>query len=116
MISVALVAGLGLVAIIFFWKNPFRVGEITIATPKGPSVTIKVADSNEISELIQKGLENEQTADFLANSLLNVIEHLPTGSKLGEKLVDLAEQRHAPFSSTSVPVRLLYDSKVPQGQ
>jgi hypothetical protein len=114
-ISSVLVAGVLLVAIAFFWKNPFRVGEITIATPKGPSVTFKVANSNEISELIQKGLENEKSADFLTNSLLNVIEHLPTGSKLGEKLVELAEQRRSPFSSSSVPVKLVYDSKLPQG-
>lgn len=114
-ISVALVAAVVLAAIAFFWKNPFRVGEITIATPKGPSVTFKVADSNEISELIQKGLENENTAGFLTNSLLNIIEHLPPGSKLGEKLMEQAEQRRSPFSSNSVPVRLVYDSKVPQG-
>ena len=104
-----------LVAIVFFGMNPSRVGEITIATPKGPSMTFKVADSNDISELIQKGLENENTANSLTNSLLNVIEHLPATSNLGEKLVELAEQRQSPFSLNSVPVKVAYDSKLPQG-
>ena len=44
-----------LVAIVFFGMNPSRVGEITIATPNGPSMTFKVADSNDISELSRKG-------------------------------------------------------------
>lgn len=114
-INVALVAGVLLLVIVFFWRNPFRVGEITIATQNGPSVTFKVADSNEISKLIQKGLENEKSAAFLTNSLLSIIENLPAGSKLGEKLLELAEQRRPPFSSSSVPVKLLYDSEVPQG-
>jgi hypothetical protein len=114
-INVVLVAGVLLVGIAFFWSNPFRVGEITIATPNGPSVTVKVADSNEISELIRKGLENEKSAGFLTNSLLSIIENLPPGSKLGEKLLQLAEQRRAPFTSGSVPVKLVYDSGVPQG-
>jgi hypothetical protein len=114
-INVVLGAGVILVVIAFFWWNPSRVGEITVATPNGPSVSFKVADSNEISELVRKGLENERTADFLANSLLSVIESLPSGSKLGEKLLQLAEQRRSPFSSSSVPVKLVYDSEVPQG-
>ncbi len=114
-INVALVAGVILVAIAFFWSNPFRVGEITIATPNGPSMTLKVAESNEISALIRKGLENEKSAAFLTNSLLSVIENLPAGNKLGEKLLELAEQRRSPFSPSSVPVQLVYDSKLPQG-
>lgn len=113
--SVLLVAGVVLAAIVFFSKNPFRVGEITVTTPNGPSVTVKVANSNEISELIHKGLENETTAGYVTNSLLNIIENLPAGSKLGEKLVELAEQRKRPFSSNSVPVRLVYDPNVPNG-
>lgn len=115
-ISGALVAGVALVAIAFFWQNPFRVGEITIATPNGPSVTFKVANSNEISELIRKGLENENSADALTNSLLSIIEHLPLGHTLGEKLVELAEQRRPPFSSSSVPVKLVYGPNVPRGR
>lgn len=114
-INVLVVAGVLLVIIAFFWRNPFRVGEISIATPNGPAVTFKVADSNEISELIQKGLENEKAAGLLTNSLLSVIENLPPGSKLGEKLLQLAEQRRSPFSSSSLPVKLVYDSDVPQG-
>ena len=114
-INAVLAAGVILVVIAFFWWNPSRIGEITIATPNGPSVSFKVADSNEISELIRKGLENERTVDFLTNSLLSVIERLPSGSKLGEKLLQLAEQRRSPFSSNSVPVKLVYDSEVPQG-
>jgi hypothetical protein len=113
--SVLLVAGVVLAAIVFFSKNPFRVGEITVTTPNGPSVTVKVANSNEISELIHKGLENETTAGYVTNSLLNIIENLPAGSKLGEKLMELAEQRKRPFSSNSVPVRLVYDPNVPNG-
>lgn len=104
-----------LATIVFFGKNPSRVGEITISTPKGPSMTFKVAESNDISELIQKGLENEKTANALTNTLLTVIEHLPASSKLGEKLVELAEQRQSPFSLKSVPVKVTYDSKLPQG-
>ncbi len=115
MINIVLAAGVILVVIAFFWWNPSRVGEITVATPNGPSVSFKVADSNEISELVRKGLENERTADFLTNSLLSVIESLPSGSKLGEKLLQLAEQRRSPFSSSSVPVKLVYDSEVPHG-
>ena len=114
-INVALVAGVLLLVIVFFWRNPSRVGEITIATQNGPSLTFKVADSNEISELIQKGLENEKSAVFLINSLLSIVENLPAGSKLGEKLLELAEQRRSPFSPSSVPVKLVYDSEVPQG-
>jgi hypothetical protein len=113
--SLALVAVTVIVVIVFFWKNPFRVGEITITTPEGHSVAFKVADSNPISELIQKGLENKKTADSVANSLLSVIESLPSGSKLGEKLVELAEQHRSPFLFDSVPVTLIYDSKVLQG-
>ena len=80
-ISGALVAGVVLVAIVFFWKNPFRVGEITIATPNGPSMTFKVANSNEISELIRKGLKNENSAEMLTHSLLSIIEHLPQAAR-----------------------------------
>ena len=36
-------------------------------------------------------------------------------SNLGEKLLQLAEQRRSPFSSNSVTVKLMYDSSVPQG-
>jgi hypothetical protein len=113
--SAVIVAVVVLAAIIFFSKNPFRVGEITVATPNGPSVTVKVANSNDISELIQKGLENEQTRGFLSNSLLDIIEKLPVGSKLSEKLVELAEKRKNPFSFDPVPVMVVYNSKVPQG-
>ena len=114
-ISGALFFGVVLFALVFFWKNPFRVGEITIATAKGPSMTLKVANTDEISELIRGGLENEQSADALINSLLSIIEHLPPSSELGKKLVELAELRHPPFSWSSVPVKVVYDSKVPQG-
>ena len=114
-ISGALVAGVALVAIAFFWQNPFRVGEITVATPNGPSVSFKVANSNEISELIRKGLENENSAAYLTNSLLSIIEQLPPNSPLSEKLVELAAQRRRPFSWSSVPVKLVYDRNVPPG-
>ncbi len=111
----ALMVGVAIVAIIFFWKNPFREGEITIATPNGPTVTFKVANSNEISELIRKGLENEKTEKMLTYSLLGIIENLPPGNKLGEKLVELVEKRQPPFSANSVPVKLAYDPNVPPG-
>lgn len=111
----AMMVGVAIVAIIFFWKNPFREGEITIATPNGPSVTFKVANSNEISELIRKGLENEKTQRMLTYSLLSIIENLPPGNTLGEKLVELVEQRRPPFSANSVPVKLAYDPNVPPG-
>ncbi len=114
-IRVALVAVVALVAIALFWMNPFRVGEITIATRDGGSMTFKVANSNEISELIRKGLENEKSAEFLTNSLLSIIEQLPPGSALGEKLVEMAEKRQSPFSFNSVPVKLVYAAKVPRG-
>lgn len=102
-------------AIAFFWQSPSRVGEITIATPKGPSMTFKVANSNEISELIREGLANKNSADALSNALLSIIEHLPPGSALGEKLMELATKRRPPFSLESVPVKLVYGSNVPQG-
>jgi hypothetical protein len=114
-INVVLIAVVILVVIAFFWMNPFRVGEITVATPNGPSMTFKVADSNDITDLIQKGLENEKVSGALTNSLLSIIEKLPPGSKLGEKLLELAERRRSPFSSSSVPARLVYDPEVPQG-
>jgi hypothetical protein len=34
---------------------------------------------------------------------------------LGEKLVELVERRRPPFSSSSVPVKLMYDPNVPEG-
>jgi hypothetical protein len=46
----ALIAGVAVTGIVFFWWHPFRVGEITIAMPNGPSMTLKVANSNEISD------------------------------------------------------------------
>lgn len=113
--SAVIVAVVVLAAIIFFSINPFRVGEITVATPNGPSVTVKVANSNEISELIQKGLENEKTASSVTNSLMSIIENLPVGSELGDKLMDLAEQRKNPFKINSVPVTLVYDPSLPDG-
>jgi hypothetical protein len=115
-IRVAVVALVALVAIALFWKNPFRVGEITIATRDGGSMTFKVANSNEISELIRRGLENEKSAEFLTNSLLSIIEQLPPGSALGEKLVEMAEMRRPPFSFKAVPVKLVYAPKVPRGR
>src|SRR5262249_30853618 len=111
-ISSALVV---MAAIAFFWINATRVGEITIATPKGPSMTFKVANSNEISELIRNGLENAKSADALSNTLLSIIEHLPPGSMLGEKLLDLAERRRSPFLFKSVPVKLVYGSNLEPG-
>jgi hypothetical protein len=117
-ISGALVAGVAVVAMAaigFFWKNPFRVGEIHIDTPNGPSLTFKVANSNEISDLIRNGLANKNSADALTNSLLSIIENLPPGSTLGEKLVELVERRRPPFSSISVPVKLVYNPNVPRG-
>jgi hypothetical protein len=115
-ISVVLVAVVVLVTIVFFWRNLFRVGEVTIAMPNGPSVSVKVANSNDIAQLIQKGLENPTTAGYVTNSLLNIIENLPADSKLGEKLVALAEQRKHPFLFNSMPVKLVYDSKLRQGE
>src|SRR5262249_7241055 len=114
--SAVIVVVVVLVAIVFFWKNLFRVGEITVVAPNGPSVTVKVANSNDISELIQKGLENETTAGYVTNSLLDIIEKLPVGSTLGDKLMELAEQRKNPFFFESVPVKLVYDSSLRQGQ
>lgn len=111
----ALVAGVAMAAIAFFWQNPFRVGEIRIDTPNGPSMTFKVANSNEISELIRHGLANKNSAGALTNSLLSIIENLPLGSTLGEKLVELAERRRPPFSVISVPVKLVYSPNVPRG-
>jgi hypothetical protein len=69
-------------------------------------MTVKVASSNEISELIRRGLENEQTAGALIGSLLSIIANLPTDSTLGEKLVELVEKRRGPFSLPSIPVKL----------
>ena len=109
------VAAIGLVAIVFFWKNPFREGEITITTPTGSSMTVKVANSNEISELIRKGLEDNNSANYLTNALLSIVEHLPSGSTLREKLVELAEHRRGPFSFSSVPVEAVYDPSVKKG-
>src|SRR6516164_7565131 len=77
----------------FFSLNPSRVGEVTVATPGGPTITVKVAESNEISELIRAGLDNEKTAESMTNSLLSIIESLPPKSKLSEKLIGLVEQR-----------------------
>src|SRR5262245_14159994 len=114
-ISGALVCGVVLFAIVFFWRNPFRVGEITIAMANGPSMNLKVANTNEISELIRRGLENEKSAEALTNSLVSIIEHLPPSSELGKKLVELAELRRPPFSWSSVPVKVVYDAKLPQG-
>lgn len=112
MISSAVVV---IAAMAFFWQSPSRVGEITIASPQGPSMTFKVANSNEISELIRNGLANQSSADALTNSLLSIIEGLPLGSKLGEKLVELAERRRLPFSFSSVPVKLVHNPKIPRG-
>jgi hypothetical protein len=109
------VAVVVLAAIVFFSINPFRVGEITVTTPNGPSVTVKVANSNDISELIKKGLQNEQTKGVLANSLLDIIKKLPVGSELSESLVGLAEKHTNPFSFDPVPVMVEYDPNVPQG-
>ena len=114
-ISVVLVAGVALVALVFFSINPFRVGKITITTPNGSSVTVKVANSNEFSELIQEGLKNPTTEGYVTNSLLNIIDNLPVGSKLGDKLMELAQQRKPPFFFESVPVKLVYDSSLRQG-
>lgn len=114
-ISGALFIGVVLFAIVFFWKNPFRVGEITIATGNGPSIALKVANTDDISELIRGGLANEKSADALTNSLLGIIEHLPPSSELGKKLVELAERRDPPFLWNSVPVKAVYDSKLRQG-
>ena len=51
----------------------------------------------------------------MTNSLLSIIENLPKGSTLGKKLVELAEQRQPPFSWSSVPVKLVFDSSVERG-
>jgi hypothetical protein len=114
-LAFGVIIGALIAVIVFFWLNPSRVGEITIATPNGPSMTFKVADSNEISKLIQKGLENENTANTLTDSLLGIIERLPPGSTLGEKLLELAERRRPPFSLNSVPVKLVYRPNLPGG-
>jgi hypothetical protein len=57
------------------------VGEIHINTSDG-SMTFKVANSNEISDLIRNGLANTESAGALTNSLLSIIEGLPPGSML----------------------------------
>ena len=104
--SAVIVVVVVLVAIVFFWKNPFRVGEITVFAPNGPSVTVKVANSNDISELIQKGLENETTAGYVTNSLLDIIEKLPVGSTLGDKLMELARGREFGAFDRSIDVQI----------
>ena len=114
-INAVLLAGVILVVIAFFWWNPFRVGEITLTTPNGPSVTFKVAESIDISDLIRRGLEDTRSEPLLTNSLLSIIENLRDGSKLANKLVDLAEQRKSPFASKPVFVKLVHDSEVPKG-
>lgn len=114
-ICIVLVIGL-LIVCNFFGKNPFRVGEITFATPNGPSMSFKVANTNEISELIRKGLADERSSEMLSNTLLSIIEHLPPGCTLGEKLVELVERRRPPFLVKSVPVNLLlHDENLPEG-
>ena len=90
------------------------MGEVTVATPGGPTITVKVAESNEISELIRAGLDNEKTAESMTNSLLSIIESLPPKSKLSEKLIGLVEQRKPPFSLASVPVTIEFDSNLPE--
>jgi hypothetical protein len=65
LIVVALLVAAVFGALVFFAKNPFRVGEIAIGTPNGSSVLkIKVADGDNVSELIRKGL-NGSTGEAL---------------------------------------------------
>jgi hypothetical protein len=102
-------------ALVFFDVNPFREGEITIAMPDGTTMALKVGNSNELSDLIREGLKNKETSGPLQNSLLSIIEELSSGSRLAEKLVELAEKRKPPFNFQSVPVNLLYGNDVPDG-
>ena len=48
----ALVAGVTVFAIIFFWKNPFRQGVISFTTPSGTSMTLNVSNTKAVAELI----------------------------------------------------------------
>lgn len=109
----ALVAVVTIFAIIFFWKNPFRQGEIIFKTPSGASMSLKVANSNDITELIREALQDEKSGQMMTYSLLSIIEGLTPGCYLGEKLCNLVEQRQPPFCVKSVPVKLVYDSGVP---
>lgn len=113
-VALAVAALVGL-AIVFFWWNPFREGEITLAMPDGTSMTLKVANSNEIGDLIRQGLQHEKTAGPLTSALVDIIENLPAGNPLGERLMDLAERRRPPFFLPSIPVKLVYGANVPEG-
>lgn len=111
----ALVAGVTVFAISFFSKYPFREGELSFKLLNGAELTLKVANSEEITELIRAALQNEKSALMMRNSLLSVIEGLPSGCILGEKLCNMVERRQPPFCAKSVPVVLIYDPKVPEG-
>lgn len=118
LIVIAPVLILGLIvggALVFFDWNPFREGEITIALADGTSMTLKVANSSEISEVIREGLNNDKTSGPLASSLLGIIEELPSNHPFSQKLMSLAETRRPPFKFESVPVKLLYGNDVPEG-
>jgi hypothetical protein len=110
----ALLAAVVMLFIWYLWYTN-RVGEITVSTPGGPSMTIKVAESNDISELMRKGLEDKRSAVYLTNSLLSIIEQLKPDSPLSEKLVDLAERRNSPFKFESVPVKIIHDANIERG-
>ena len=111
----ALVAGVTIFAIIFFWKNPFRQGEISFTTPSGASMTLNVSNSNDIAELIRAALQTENSAFMMTNSLLSIIKGLKPGCILVEELCNLVERREPPFCANSFPVKLVYDPKMPIG-
>lgn len=103
----------GFIFLLFF--NPSRVGEITVTVPGGPAITVKVANSNDISKLIWSGLKNKRTAAGMTISLLSLIEHLDPNSELAKNLIVLVESRQPPFLTPSIPVKLEYDPQVPGG-
>ena len=111
----ALVAGVTIFAIIFFWKNPFREGELSFETSSGAKMCLKVANSNDITELLRKALQDEEVAQMITYSLLAVIESLPPNCALGEKLCNMVQNRTPPFCPTSIPVKLIFDDKMQIG-
>ena len=112
-ITYALVASVITFAITFFWLNPHRQGEFSICTPSGARMTFKVANGNDITELIRRAMLDEKSGAMMINSLLSIIEGLTPGCNLGEKLCNLVEERKPPFRVKSIPIRLVYDRRVP---
>jgi len=109
----ALVTVVAIIAFIFFWQNPFRQGEIIINTPSGASLKLSIANSNDITELFIRAMDDEESGVMISNSLMSVIERIKPESALGEKLCRLVDERKPPFCVNSVPVKLVFDDKVP---